>query len=188
MTTKVSLESIKTLRDTTGASIGDVRSALEAAGGDEHKAKEILRQKGVESAQKRKDRATSAGRVEAYIHHDGRMGALVEINCETDFVARTSEFQQFCRDVGMQVASQQPACLAKEQLPSERIEDGRKIGRSVDEVARECCLLEQPFIKDAKQTIGQLLTALIAKTGENIMISRFVRFGLGESSAGRTKD
>ena len=154
---KVSLESIKDLREKTGAAIGDVRSALEAAGGDEAKAKDILRQKGLEAAAKRKDRATSAGRVEAYVHHDGRVGALIEINCETDFVARTDEFQRFCREVGMQVASMAP--------------------ESVE------ALLQQPFIKDSKQTIGQLLTALIAKTGENITIRRVNRFGLGEGSS-----
>lgn len=153
---KVSLESIKGLRDKTGAAIGDVRAALEAAGGDETKAKDILRQKGIEAAAKRKDRATTAGRVDAYVHHDGRVGAIVEINCETDFVARTEEFQKFCREVGMQVASMAPV--------------------SVEE------LLQQPFIKDSKQTIGQLLTALIAKTGENITIRRATRFGLGEES------
>ena len=150
----VSLTSIKSLREKTGASVGDVRSALEAAGGDEGKAREILKQKGVKAAATRRDRATALGRVESYVHHDGRVGAIVEVNCETDFVARVPEFQQFCRDVAMQIASMEPAG------PTE--------------------LLEQPFIKDQGQTIGQYLTSLVAKTGENIAIRRFKRFALGE--------
>ena len=151
---KVSVEAIKALRDKTGAPLGDVRSALEAAGGDEAKAHELLKKKGFEAALKRKDRAAGMGRIESYIHHDGRIGVLVEVNCETDFVARLPEFQQFCREVGMQVASQQPETVQ--------------------------ALLDQPFIKDASQTMAQLLTALIAKTGENVVIRRFARFGLGE--------
>jgi len=179
----VSLESIKTLREKTGASVGAVRSALEAAAGDERKAQEILRQKGVEAAEKRKDRATTLGRVESYVHHDGRVAALVEVNCETDFVARLAEFQQFCRDVAMQIASMHPACVSKEQLSPAQLEDAKKIGKSADELAKEVCLLEQPFIKDQGQTIGHYLTGLVAKTGENIVVRRFKRFALGEEVA-----
>ena len=168
MTAKISLDAIKALRNKTGAAVGDVRKALEAAGGDEHKAQEWLKQKGLESAQKREGRATTAGRVDMYVHHDGRVGALVEIDCETDFVARTPDFQQFCRDVAMQVASQQPVCIKPEELPAGS--------------AKEQALLEQPFIKDSKHTIGSLLTTLISKTGENVAIRRFVRFGVGEES------
>ena len=184
---KVPLEAIKTLREKTGASVGDVRSALEAAGGDEAKAREILKQKGLEAAAKRKDRATTLGRVESYVHHDGRVGAIVEVNCETDFVARVPEFQQFCRDVAMQVASMGPACVSKEQLSEARVGDAKAVGQTVDQLAREACLLEQPFIKDQGQTIGQYLTSLIAKTGENIAIRRFKRFSLGEEVAHHCK-
>jgi elongation factor Ts len=158
---KVPLDAIKALREKTGAPLGDVRSALEAAGGNESKARELLKQKGFEAALKRADRAAGMGRVESYIHHDGRVGVLVEINCETDFVARLPEFQQFCREVAMQIASQQPATVQ--------------------------ALLEQPFIKDSSQTIAQLLTALIAKTGENVIIRRFTRFGLGEDQGSARK-
>ena len=160
-TMKVPVDAIKALREKTGAPLGDVRSALEAAAGDESKAHELLKKKGFEAALKRQDRAAGMGRVESYIHHDGRVGVLVEINCETDFVARLPEFQQFCREVGMQVASQQPSTVQ--------------------------ALLEQPSIKDSSQTIGQLMTALIAKTGENVVIRRFIRFGLGENQGAACK-
>ncbi|MBI4353905.1 MAG: translation elongation factor Ts [Candidatus Omnitrophica bacterium] len=151
-----SVEAIKSLREKTGAPIGDVKSALDACQGDEAKAIDYLKRKGFEAAKKRQGRAAKLGRIESYIHHDGRVGVLIEVNCETDFVARLPEFQALCRDVAMQVASQQPA------TPQE--------------------LLEQPFIKDQGQTIGHYLTALIAKTGENIVVRRFVRFGLGEEA------
>ncbi len=167
---KISVDAIKTLRDKTGAPVGSVRSALEEAKGDEAKAKEILTRKGFEAAQKRADRAASAGRIESYIHHDGRMGALVEIACETDFVGRTPEFQQFCRDVAMQVASQNPTYVKKESLSAQQADQ-----------AKQLCLLEQPFIKNQGQTIGQYLTEMIAKTGENIIVKRFARFALGET-------
>jgi len=155
---KVSIEAVKALREKTGAPLGDVRSALEEARGDEAKAAELLKQKGFEHALKRQGRTASLGRVEAYSHHDGRLGAIVEVNCETDFVARLPEFQQFCRDVAMQIASQNPV------EPTD--------------------LLEQPFIKDQGQTITQYLTSLIAKTGEHIVVRRFRRFALGEELRG----
>lgn len=177
---KVPLEAVRVLREKTGASIGEVRSALEAAAGDEAKAKEILKQKGFEAALKRQGRTTAMGRVEAYIHHDGRVGCLVEVNCETDFVARLAEFQQFCRDVAMQVASQQPRYVKKDDLAAQQLEEAKAAGKTLEELARELCLLEQPFIKDQRQTIGQYLTSLIAKTGENIVVRRFTRFAIGE--------
>lgn len=165
-----SLEAIKALRDETGAPIGDVRSALEAAGGDLKKARVILQQKSAQSAEKRQGRATGQGRIESYIHHDGRMGALVEVNCETDFVARTDDFKQFCRDLAMHVAASGPRYVKPEEAPGDL---------SPDEL-KGVCLIEQPFVKDPANTIGQLLKALIGKTGENVNIKRFVRFGLGD--------
>ena len=167
----VSVDVIKTLREQTGAPIGDVKSALEACQGDPRKAAEYLKRKGFEAAQKRAGRAAGMGRVEAYIHHDGRVGVLIEVNCETDFVARLPEFQQLCRDLAMQVASQHPRVVRKDDLPMEEQAE-----------APQACLLEQPFIKDQGQTIGQYVGSLIAKTGENIVVRRFVRFGLGEST------
>ncbi len=168
---KVSLEAIKMFREKTGASVGDIRSALEAAGGDEAKAMAVLRQKGEAAAEKRAGRATGQGRVEAYIHHNGRLGALVEVNCETDFVARTEDFIRFCRDLAMHVAAMQPRYLKPEDVPvSERL---------TPEELKAACLLEQPFVKDQGTTIQDLLKGLIAKTGENIVIRRFIKFGLG---------
>ena len=174
MSKKPSLDAIKALRDKTSASINDVRAALESAGGDEAKALQLLRERGAAIAEKRQDRATGQGRVETYVHHDGRLGALVEVDCETDFVARTPEFQQFCRDVAMQVAAMSPRYVKPEDVPA-----GEASGA---EALKALCLLEQPFVKDQGTAVKDLLKALIAKTGENVVIRRFVRFGVGESS------
>ena len=180
MAKKVSLEAIKALREKTSASINDVRSALESAGGDESKALELLRQRGAQIAEKRQGRATGQGRVEAYVHHDGRLGALVEINCETDFVARTPEFLQFCRDVAMHVAAMGSRYLRSEDVPASEAGSA--------EAKQALSLLEQPFVKDQGTTVQELLKALIAKTGENIVIHRFVKFGVGESAETRNSD
>ena len=171
MSRKASLEAIKALREKTSASLNDVRAALESSGGDERQALELLRARGAAIAQRRQGRATGQGRVEAYVHHDGRMGALVEVDCETDFVARTPEFQQFCRDVAMHVAALSPSYLQAEDVPP--------ADRPPGEVTT-LCLLEQPFVKDPATTIKDLMKALIAKTGENVVIRRFAKFGIGE--------
>lgn len=155
MKSNVSVDAIKALRDKTSASLNDVRAALESAGGDEAKAMELLRARGADIAQKRQGRATGQGRVESYVHHDGRLAAVVEINCETDFVARTPEFQQFCREVAMHIAA-----LAPGQVEA---------------------LLAQPFVKDQAVSVQDLLKALIAKTGENVVIRRFARFAVGDT-------
>ena len=170
---KVSLEAIKALREKTSASLGDVRAALEASGGDEAKALEWLRQRGAQIAEKRQGRATGQGRIESYIHHNGRLGAIVEVNCETDFVARTPEFLQFCRDVAMQVVAMSPRYVRAEDVPATE--------RLGPEELKAACLLEQPFVKDQATTIKDLLKTLIAKTGENVVICRFVKFTLGET-------
>jgi len=171
---KISLEAIKALRDKTSAALGDVRAALEASGGDEDKALKLLRERGALIAEKRQDRSTGQGRVEAYVHHDGRLAALIEVNCETDFVARTPEFVQFCRDVAMQVAAMSPRVVRKDELPAAEAEN--------PDLRASVCLLEQPFVKDQGTTINDLLNALIAKTGEHVVIRRFVRFALGDAS------
>jgi elongation factor Ts len=167
---KVSLEAIKALREKTSASINDVRAALESAGGNEEKALQLLRERGAAIAEKRQGRATGQGRVEAYVHHDGRIGALVEVDCETDFVARTAEFQQFCRDVAMHVAAMNPRCVQAEEAPAGGGDPA------------SAALLEQPFVKDPGTTVKELLKALIAKTGENVVIRRFAKFGVGEAA------
>jgi len=170
---KVSLEAIKALRDKTSASLNDVRTALESSGGNEAKALEFLRARGAAIAEKRSGRAAAQGRVESYVHHDGRLAAIVEVNCETDFVARTADFTQFCRDVAMQVAAMSPQYLRREELPSNG-------GHSAAD-AKALCLLEQPCVKDQGTTVSDMLKALIAKTGENVVIRRFARFAVGES-------
>lgn len=166
----VSLDAIKALRDKTSASLNDVRHALVSAGGDEAKALEFLRQRGADIAQKRAARATGQGRVEAYIHHDGRLGAIVEVQCETDFVARTSDFIQFCRDVAMHVAAMAPRYVRRDEVPSGTV--------GMDGMV----LLEQPYVKDPATTVADLATALIAKTGENVVIKRFMRFAVGDTA------
>lgn len=173
MAKKASLEAIKALREKTSASLNDVREALASSGGDEAKALEWLRQRGAHIAKARQGRATGQGRIESYIHHDGRMGSLIEVNCETDFVARTPEFVQFCRDLALQVAAMSPRYLQAEDVPAHQ-------GLSGDD-RNAVCLLEQPFVKDSGTTIRDLLKALIAKTGENIVVRRFTKFAVGEA-------
>lgn len=171
---KVSPAAIKALRQKTSASLSDVRAALASADGDEAKAMELLRKRGAEVAQARQGRATGQGRIESYVHHDGRLGVVVEVDCETDFVARTSEFTQFCRDVAMQVAAMNPRHVRKEDIPADAAQGAEELAA--------ICLLEQPFVKDQAITVGALLTQLIAKTGENVVIRRFVRFAVGDAT------
>ena len=171
----VSLESIKALRDKTSASLKDVRAALEASGGNEAKALEVLRQRGALIAEKRQGRTTGQGRIESYVHHDGRLGALVEVQCETDFVARTEEFVAFCRDVAMHVAAMGPLYVKTEDAP--------RGASATPEELKAACLLLQPFVKDQGTTVHELLNTLIATTGENVVIRRFSRFSVGESAS-----
>lgn len=161
---------IKALRETTGAGVMDAKRALEEADGDTAKAKTILREKGVAAAAKRSDRETSNGVVESYIHAGGRIGVLVEVNCETDFVANTEDFRQLARSVAMQVAAMSPQLISS---------DERAGNPQLEGSDEELCLLSQPFIKDGSRTIAALVSETVAKTGENIRIRRFVRFELG---------
>ena len=164
----VSAATVKELRDLTGAGMLDCKYALEEAAGDLEKAKEILRQKGLAIAAKRAERATAQGLIQAYIHHDGRLGALVELNCETDFVARTDDFRQLAQDIALQVTGANPRYISPDDIPD---------GSEGD--PNELCLLLQPFIRDESLTIQHLITDTIRKTGENIRIRRFARFELG---------
>lgn len=159
-------EIIKELRELTGAGVMDCKSALEEAGCDIKKAKEILKIKGVAIAEKKASRLTSQGRIDSYIHHDGRTGVLVEVACETDFVTKNADFIRFCKDVAMHITARNPKYIKKEDAPLES--------------SKEEILLEQPFIKDEGMTIKDYLTSLIAKTGENIIIKRFTRFCVAE--------
>ena len=160
---------IKALRDSTGAGIMDSKRALEEAGGDIERAQDILREKGIASAAKKVDRETEQGVIECYIHSGGRIGAMVEVNCETDFVARTEDFKAMAHDIAMQVAAMNPRFIAESEIPE---------GEDVN--PQESCLLQQPFIKDPGMTIDELIKELIGKLGENIRIRRFSRFSLGE--------
>lgn len=160
---------IKALREETGAGVMDAKRALEAADGDMAKAKAILREQGMAAAAKRSERETSNGVVEAYIHAGGRIGVLVEINCETDFVANTEDFRMLARNVAMQVAAMNPLVIAPDD-PDRGQHEGS------DE---EVCLLSQPFIRDGSRTINALVQEAVAKTGENIRVRRFTRYELG---------
>ena len=167
---EISTDKIKSLREQSGAGIMDCRSALMSCGGDIDKALEALRVKGLLKAQKKAERATGAGLVEAYIHTAGRIGALIEVNCETDFVARTDEFKDLVHCLAMQVAAMNPVYIAEKDIPKNKV---KKV------VANEVCLLLQPYIKDPTKTINDIITETIAKTGENIKVSRFIRYELG---------
>jgi elongation factor Ts len=160
---------IKALRELTGAGIMDSKKALEEADGNMDKAQEILREKGIASAAKKSDRQTDQGLVESYIHSGGRIGAMVEANCETDFVARTEDFKALAHDIAMQVAAMNPKYVDETSIPE---------GEEVD--PSESCLLQQPFIKDPSMTIDELIRETVGKVGENIRIRRFSRYSLGE--------
>jgi elongation factor Ts len=164
----VSAETVKKLRDLTGAGMLDCKKALEKTGGELDKAKEILRKRGIAIAEKKATQETRQGLVEAYVHADGRLGALVELNCQTDFVARTDGFRALAHELAMQVAATDPQHIAPDELPA-----------GSDGNPEELCLLAQPFIRDPGRTIQDLINDTIAKTGENIRVRRFARFHLG---------
>jgi len=165
----VTTEMIKALRGETGAGVMDAKRALDSADGDMAKAKAILREQGMAAAAKRAERETSNGVVEAYIHAGGRIGVLVEVNCETDFVANTEDFRGLARNIAMQIAAMNPMLVSRDDPEREKHEGS-------DE---EVCLLSQPFIRDSSRTIEGLVQDAVAKTGENIRIRRFTRFELG---------
>lgn len=192
---------VKTLREKSGAGMLDCKKALDQAGGDVEKALEELRVKGVAKAQKKSSRATKQGLVHAYIHHTGSVGVLLELNCETDFVARNPDFKDLANDICLHIAARAPLSVSKDDLDAAVLEKEREIYRKaaleegkpeqiVDKIAegkinkfvQENCLLEQPFVKDEDVKIGDLLQSKIATIGENMSISRFVRYQLGESS------
>ena len=165
----VTVEAIKALRNMTGAGIMDSKRALEEAGGDVEAAQKLLREKGIASAAKKASRDTNEGLVESYIHSGGRVGAMVELNCETDFVARTEDMKSLAHNVAMQVAAMSPKYVDEGEVPQD--EDGS---------SQEVCLLSQPFIRDNEQTVQDVVNETIAKVGENVRVRRFSRFSLGE--------
>ena len=168
-------DKIKKLREATGAGVMDCKKALEEAKGDFDKAKDFLKQRGVELAAKKAERTASEGRVVSYIHHNHKIGSMVEINCETDFVAKNDDFAKLCKDIAMHITAARPKYLKKEDVSKKDIPDGER----PEDFYKKACLLEQPFIRDDKMTIGEYVTSIIAKTGENIVVKRFVIFTVG---------
>jgi elongation factor Ts len=186
-------ELIKELRARTGAGVMDCRTAVEQAGGDLEKAIELLRAKGLATALKKASRTASEGLVEAYVHAGGRVGGLVEVNCETDFVARTEEFKRLAHDVALQVTASSPEYVSREVIPADVVERQRQefarelVGKPAAAVEgrlekwfNDVVLLEQPFIRDESKRVRDILTEAIAKFGENILVRRFARFKLGD--------
>ncbi len=199
MTIAISAQAVKELRERTGAGMMECKAALTEAGGDMEAAIDILRARGAAKAAKRAERETREGAIGSYIHMGGKIGVLVEVNCETDFVARTDQFQGLVRDVAMHVAAASPVAIRREDFPAELVERERAVYREqmresgkpehiwdkivdgkVDKFYSEQALLEQPFVKNPDQTVGQLITEVSAKTGEKIEVRRFTRFALGE--------
>ena len=192
---------VKKLRDATGAGMMECKGALTEAGGSLDDATTILRKRGLASATKKAGRSTNEGLIGHYIHMGGKIGVLVEVNCESDFVARTDDFQSLAREIAMHIAAANPQYVRREEVPADIIERERSIYRSqledqkkpaavIDKIIEgklgsfyeQVCLLDQPSIRDPKLTIGQLVQQAIAKMGENISVPRFVRFKLGESA------
>jgi elongation factor Ts len=196
---EISAGQVKQLRDATGAGMMECKAALKEAGGNLDEATTILRKRGLAQATKKAGRSTNEGLVGHYIHMGGKIGVLVEVNCESDFVARTDDFQGLTREVAMHIAASSPQYVRREDVPADVLEHERGIYRSqmegqnkppaviekivegkLNSFFEQVCLLDQPSIRDPKQTIGQIVQAAIAKLGENIAIQRFVRFKVGE--------
>jgi len=198
---EISAALVKTLRDLTGAGMMECKAALTEANGDLEEATTILRKRGLAQATKKAGRSTNEGLIGSYIHMGGKIGVLVEINCESDFVARTDDFQNLAREVAMHVAAASPQYVRREDVPADVLEREKDVYRAqmagqnkppqvIDKIIEgklgsfyeQVCLLDQPSIRDPKVTISQMLQAAIAKLGENISIARFVRFKLGETA------
>ncbi len=194
---EIKAQLVKDLRDETGASFAKCREALVEAGGDLEKAKEVLKKQGAKVAAKKADRETAQGLVEAYIHGEGRVGVLLELLCETDFVAKNDEFKELAHDLAMHIAAMNPQYVSREEVSEEIVEKEKEILRAraekegkpeavaakmvesgANKFFEEVCLLEQPFIKDPATKIGKLIEGKIAKIGENIKVSRFTRFSV----------
>lgn len=166
---QITTELVRTLRERSGAGIMDCKRALEQANGNLEKAEQLLREKGIATAEKKASRVTNQGLVESYIHSGGRIGAMVELNCETDFVSRTPEFKALAHSLAMQVAAMNPKYVDRSEVPA-----------GSEENPEQVCLLQQPFIREPGKNIQDLVTELTARIGENIRVKRFARFELGE--------
>ena len=197
--TQITAQSVRMLRQKTGLGMMDCKKALQETGGDSEKAIEYLRKQGLSAVEKRASRDASEGLIQAYIHQGSRLGVLLEVNCETDFVARTDDFQEFVKDIAMHIAASQPLAVDREGVPADAAERERDIfleqaknegkpehiaekiveGR-MEKFYQENCLMEQVFVKNPDQTIGELVSEITAKIGEKITVRRFERFVLGE--------
>src|SRR5208283_2272077 len=197
---EVTIEMVKELREKTGAGVNDCKKALAETGGDMGKAVDYLREKGIASAAKKSDRTAKEGLVYSYIHSNNKLGAMLEINCETVFVARTDDFQELAKEIAMQIAAMSPQYVKREDVPAEVIEKEKEIYRSqtkdsgkpapviekivegkLDKFYKDTCLIEQAYVKDDKKTIESIIKEKIAKLGENIVVKRFSRFKVREN-------
>ena len=208
---EITAAGVKGLREKTGAGMMECKRALTEAGGDEAKAIQLLRERGLASAKKKEGRVAAEGVVGSYIHMGGKVGVLVEVNCETDFVARTEEFQQLVKDIAMHVAAAEPRYVSREEVPADVLDKEREISRAqakndpknankpdqvIDKIVEgrqgkfyeEAVLLDQPFVKDPSKTINDLLNEKIAATGEKVTVRRFTRYKMGEGLEKRADD
>lgn len=198
----ISANQVKELRERTGAGMMDCKKALTETGGNTEKAIEFLREKGLSAAAKKAGRIATEGVIDTYIHGGGRIGVILELNCETDFVAKTDDFKELAKDIAMHIAAARPEYLKAEEVPAEVLEKEKSILKAqalnegkpekiiekmvegrIAKFYKDVCLMEQPFVKDPDKTISQLITEKVAKIGENISIRRFVRYELGEGMA-----
>jgi elongation factor Ts len=199
---EITAQLVKELRDRTGAGMMECKSALKEANGDLGEAETVLRKRGIASAGKKASRATKQGLIGSYIHHGGQLGVMVEVNCESDFVARTDDFQELVHDIAMHIAAADPQFVRKEDVTPEALQKEREIARAralnegkpekvlekivegrLAKYYEEVCLYEQPFVKENTLTVDQLIKTKIAKLGENISVSRFIRFKVGDAAA-----
>jgi len=208
---EITAAAVKQLREKTGAGMMECKNALVEAGGNEEKAVDILRERGLASAKKREGRIAAEGIVGSYIHMGGKVGVLVELNCETDFVARGDEFQQLVKDIAMHIAASEPRYVTREEIPAAELEKERDIARKkaksdpknankpdqvIDKIVEgqinkfyeDNVLLDQPFVKDTAKSVGEMVTEKVAKTGERIAIRRFTRYKMGEGLERRVDD
>ncbi|HKP87390.1 MAG TPA: translation elongation factor Ts [Blastocatellia bacterium] len=211
MSNAITPAAIKALREKTGAGMMECKAALTESQGNEEKAIEVLRKRGLATASKKSGRVAAEGLVDSYIHAGGKIGVLVEVNCESDFVARTDDFRSFVHDLAMHIAAAEPRYITKEEVPAEVFDKEREIAleqakqdpknankpqQVLDKIVegrlskfyQEMCLMEQPFVKDQNITVGQLVTSVLANTGENVKVRRFVRFKMGEGLEKRVSD
>ena len=208
---EITATAVKQLREKTGAGMMECKNALVEAGGNEEQAIDILRRRGLASAKKREGRIAAEGSVGSYIHMGGKVGVLVELNCETDFVARGEEFQQLVKDIAMHIAAAEPRYVSREEVPASVLDKEREIATAqakndpknankpdqviekivegrLNKFYEEAVLVDQPFVKDPAKTVGELVTEKVAKTGERIAVRRFTRYKMGEGLDRRTDD